>query len=182
MRGEAPFSSALTAGDGKFQLQLPPGSYYFIAQGEQLFSFYGRNPVTVPAAGLTEMNLALVERNPPLPTVKARVRTGLLGQLTYGGQPLEGAVVTVYTDLTSQFRGMGLGMTAPTDEQGIFEAEIQPGTYYLVARKRNSGAFMGPLREGDFFGFYAANPLLIKEGELARVSIAMLKVPEMVGQ
>jgi hypothetical protein len=73
-------------------------------------------------------------------------------------------------------------MTAPTDDQGIFEAEVQPGTYYLVARKRNSGQFMGPLRDGDYFGFYPANPLVVKEGELARVAVAMLEVPEKVSR
>ncbi|NOY13178.1 MAG: hypothetical protein GXP51_05690 [Deltaproteobacteria bacterium] len=182
LRGEPPFRSAVTAEDGRFRIELPTGSYYFIARGAQLYCFYGRNPVTVPKSGLTEMNLALAERNPVPPTVESRGRTNLLGQLTYNGEPLEGAVVTVYTDLTSQLKGMGLEMIAPSDAQGIFAAEIPPGTYYLVARKRNSGALMGPLRAGDFFGFYAANPLLIRQGELARVAIAMLKVPDQVSR
>jgi len=182
LRGAAPFASGLTAEDGQFQLELPLGSYYFIAQGEELYCFYGRNPVTVPKGGVAEMNMSLVTKNPPAPTVEARVKSGLLGQLTYNGQPLEGALVTVYTDLNNQLKGMGLGMTAPTDAQGIFEAEMQPGTYYLIARKRNNGAFMGPLRDGDFFGYYPANPLVIKEGELSRVAIAMLEVPQKVSR
>lgn len=182
LRDEAPFASGVTAEDGLFNIELPVGSYYFIAQGEQQYCFYGRNPVTVPEGGVAEMNMSLVDRAPAPPTVEPRIKTGLLGQLTINGQPLEGAVVTVYTDLNNQLKGMGLGMTAPTDAQGIFEAEIQPGTYYLVARKRNSGALMGPLRDGDFFGFYPANPLVIKEGELARVALAMLEVPEKVSR
>lgn len=182
LRGEPPFASADTAEDGLFRIELPPGSYYFIAQGEQLYCFYGRNPVSVPTGGLAEMNLSLVEKSPVLPTVESRIKTGLLGQLSYNGQPLEAAVVTVYTDLNSQLKGMGLGMTAPTDAQGIFEAELQPGTYYLVARKRAGGAFRGPLRDGDFFGYYTDNPLVIKEGELSRVAIAMLEVPEKISR
>jgi len=180
LSGGAPFSSELTGVDGLFSFKLPPGGYYFIAAGDELYCYYGRNPVTVPAAGVDGMNMSLVTRKPVMPTVEPRVKTGLLGQLTYNGEPLAGAVVTVYTDLNTQLKGMGLGMTAPTDEQGIFEAEIPPGTYYLVARKRNSGAFMGPLRDGDYFGFYPANPLQIKEGELSRIAIAMLEVPEKV--
>lgn len=180
LRGEAPFASELTVDDGLFSFDLPPGSYYFIAHGAELYCFYGRNPVTVPAGGLAGMNMSLVTHNLSLPAVEPRIKTGLLGQLTYNGEPLEGAVITVYTDLTSQLKGMGLGMTAPTDGQGIFEAEMPPGTYYLIARKRNSGSFMGPLRDGDFFGYYAANPLLIREGELARVAIDMLEVPQKV--
>ncbi len=182
LRGEVPFASGVTADDGLFKVELPLGSYYFIAQGKDLYCFYGRNPVTVPEGGLTEMNLSLVEKNPASPTVEPRIKTGLLGRLTYHGEPLEGAVVTVYTDLNTQLKGMGLGMTAPTDDQGIFEAEMQPGTYYLIARKRNSGQIMGPLREGDYFGFFATNPLVIKDGELARVAIAMLEVPQKVSR
>lgn len=180
LSGEAQFTSGLTAEDGLFSMELPIGSYYFIAQGEEFYCYYGRNPVAVPEGGVAEMNMSLVTKSPPLPTVEPRVKTGLFGQLTYNGEPLEGAVVTVYTDLNNQLKGMGLGMTAPTDAEGIFEADIPAGTYYLVARKRNSGAFMGPLRDGDFFGFYAANPLQIKEGELGRVTIAMLEVPQKV--
>jgi hypothetical protein len=182
LRGEAAFNSTLTDADGTFTVQLPAGSYYFVAQNQELYCYYGRNPVTVPTAGLNGMNMSLVSKNPPLPTVEPRVNNGLLGQLSFRGKPLSGAIVTVYTDLNQQLKGMGLGMTAPTDERGIFEAEVQPGTYYLVARKRNSGAFMGPLRSGDYFGFYAGNPLVIREGELARVAIAMLEVPEKVGR
>ncbi len=182
LTGAAPFSAELTGKDGLFSFKLPPGSYYFIAEGEELYCYYGRNPVTVPAAGVEGMNMSLVAKKPAMPAVEPRVKTGLLGQLTYNGEPLAGAVVTVYTDLNTQLKGMGLGMTAPTDKQGIFEAEMPPGTYYLVARKRNSGAMMGPLRDGDYFGFYPANPLQIKEGELARVAIAMLEVPEKVSR
>jgi hypothetical protein len=110
------------------------------------------------------------------------VQTGIIGQLSYAGKPLEGAVVTVYTDLNQKLKGMGLGMTAPTGPDGVFEAETPAGTYYLVARKRNSGAFMGPLQAGDYFGYYPANPLRVKEGELARVAIAMVEVPEKVSR
>ncbi len=180
--GDAPHASQPTAEDGRFGLQLGPGSYYFIAEGAELYCFYGRNPVTVSEAGGAELNLSLVERSPPPVTAAPRVATGILGRLTHNGQPLEGAVVTVYTDLNSQLKGMGLGMTAPTGPDGLFEAPLQAGTYYLVARKRNSGAFMGPLQAGDYFGYYPANPLRITEGQIAEVSFATVEVPEKVGQ
>ncbi len=182
LRGEAPYQSNLTAEDGLFRLKLPVGTYYFIAVGEELYSFYGRNPVTVVAEGIEGMNLSLVDRHPASPEVEPRVATGIFGQLSFNGEPLAGAIVTIYTDLNTQLKGMGLGMTAPTDEEGVFEAPLQPGTYYLVARKRNSGAFQGPLQAGDFFGYYPANPLLIREGEVARVSMAMVEVPEKVSR
>lgn len=173
-------TSAPTKADGLFRLELPPGDYYFLARGEGLFAFYGRNPVGVPADGLKEMNLGLVPRNLPVPEQTSQVATGLLGRATADGKPLAGALIYVYTDLTSQFKGMGLGMAGPTDAKGVFEVELPAGTYYLLARQRNSGSAMGPLQAGDYIGYYPGNPLVVKEGELARVAIPMLEVPEKV--
>jgi len=173
-------TSATTKADGLFRLELPPGDYYFIARGEGLFAFYGRNPVGVPTAGLKEMNLGLVPQKLPVPEQKTLVTTGLLGQVTANGKPLAGALIYVYTDLTSQFKGMGLGMAGPTDEKGMFEVELPAGTYYLLARQRNSGSAMGPLQAGDYIGYYPGNPLVVKEGQLSRVAMPMLEVPEKV--
>lgn len=180
LRGEPPFVSAQTGEDGLFNLMLPSGSYFFIAEGEQLFSFYGRNPVTVPAAGIAAMNLSLVERQPQQVAVEPMVETGVLGHVYADGKPVAGVVVTVYTDLTSQLKGQGLGMTAPTDESGRFEAPLPAGTYYLIARKRQSGHFMGPLQAGDYFGYFADNPVQIKEGQVLRVPLSLIEVPEKV--
>jgi hypothetical protein len=73
-------------------------------------------------------------------------------------------------------------MTAPTDEKGLFEAPLPPGTYYLIARKRQGGSFMGPLQAGDYFGYFADNPVVVKEGQLVRVPLSLIEVPEKVGQ
>ncbi len=180
LTGPAPYRSNVSTGDGLFALELPPGTYYFLARGDELFAYYGRNPVTVPAAGLAEMNLGLVSRHPPAPGREPQTATGLLGRVGTGEGPLTGAVIYVYTDLTSDLKGMGLAMTAPTDAQGIFEVQLPPGTYYLVARQRRSGGFAGPLQAGDYIGYYPENPVRVTEGEVIRVAIPMLEVPEKV--
>ncbi len=164
---EPPYSSSPSTGDGLFEFQLKPGAYYFIAEGNDLYCFYGRNPVTVPEGGIEGMNLSLVERQPPSPQWDPKVKTGVLGQLTYEGKPLAGAVLQIYTDLNTQLKGMGLGMTAPSDDNGYVEAPLPPGTYYLVARKRRSESFAGPL---------------VKEGEVTKIPIAMVEVPEKVAR
>lgn len=176
----APHVSEVTAADGLFRLWMPPGDYHLIAQGADLFAFYGRNPVTVTEDGLADMNLSLVDRTPPPVEVAPRVETGFLGRLTFNGEPVEGAVVTVYPDADNRFRGMGLGMTAPTDATGLFEAPLPPGKYFLVARKRNGGAFRGPLQAGDFFGYYPGNPFEVREGQVVDASFAVVKVPEKI--
>jgi hypothetical protein len=180
LSGAPAASSAPTGADGLFRLELPPGDYYFLARGEGLFAYYGRNPVGVPAAGIQEMNLSLVPRQLPVPERKARVTTGLLGQATVDGQPLADALIYVYTDLSSQFKGMGLGMAGPTDAKGLFEVELPAGTYYLLARQRHSGAAAGPLQAGDFIGYYPGNPLVVQEGTVARIALPMIEVPAKV--
>lgn len=177
---EAPPISEVTAEDGLFRLSVPPGEYYLVAQGAELFAFYGRNPVTVTEDGLADMNLSLVKRNTPPVETTPRVETGFLGRLTFNGEPVEGAVVTVYPDAGNRFRGMGLGMTAPTDTSGLFEAPLPPGKYFLVARKRHRGEFQGPLQAGDFFGYYPGNPFEVREGQVIDASFAMVEVPEKV--
>ncbi len=180
LAGEAPLASVATKEDGQFALSLPAGEYFFLARGAGLFSYYGRNPVTVPEDGLTAMNLALVDAQPPVTKAKAQVESGVLGVVTVEGKPLSGVIVYVYTDLNDSLKGMGIGMSAPTDETGGFEFPLPAGTYYLLARQRQSGSFAGPLRSGDYIGYYPGNPLVVHEGEAVKVAISMLEVPEKV--
>ncbi len=182
LQGEPEFASEPTGEDGLFKFQLPPGGYYFIAEGKELYSYYGRNPVTVPPGGVEGMNLSLLQRSPQPKAAEPLIDTGILGHVSANGKPVAGVVISVYTDLTTQLKGQGLGMTAPTDENGRFEAMVQPGTYYLVARKRQSGSYMGPLQAGDYFGYYPENPVRISEGQVLRVPIALIEVPEKVSR
>jgi len=177
--GRAPFASAPTGSDGRYSLALPEGEYYFLADGEGLFSFYGRNPVSVAAPEVSELNLGVVAVAPPPEVSDPFVSTGLAGLALHEGKPLAGATIFVYTDLSSRLKGMGYVMAGPTDAAGAFEASLPPGTYYLLARQRHGGS-VGPLRAGDFIGYYPGNPLTVHEGEVARVTIPVLEVPERV--
>jgi hypothetical protein len=179
LTGDPAHRSGATGADGVYSLDLPPGEYYLIAEGADFFAFYGRNPVTVPAEGLKDVNIGLLPRTLTPPERKTEVTTGMIGKVTADGKPLEGAVVYVYPDLTTRFKGMGLGM-AETDKDGIFEAEVPAGTYYLLIRWRRSHETTGPLRAGDYIGYYAANPLRVSEGKLQRLAVPMLEVPEKV--
>lgn len=173
--------AAATAGeDGTFSLALAPGRYYILAQGQGLYAFYGRNPVTVPEEGLKGVNISLATLEVKPPVSVPKVATGVLGAVTFEGKPQAGTVIYVYTDLGSELKGMGLGMSAPTDEKGEFEFPLEAGTYYLVARHRSSGGFSGPLQAGDHFGYLPSNPLVIKDGEVSRVGIPLVEVPDKV--
>lgn len=169
-----------TAADGHFSIELAKGQYYLFAKGQNLFAFYGRNPVSVPQEGLENVNLLLQPASLPVPGHKAQVEGGVLGTVSDGNKPVPGAIVYVYPDLTSQFKGVGLGMSVPTDAQGFFELPLPAGSYYLVVRMRKAGGFAGPLQAGDLFGYLPGNPLLLQDKKVARVHIPLIEVPEKV--
>ncbi len=175
-----PYLSKSTEEDGLFSVELPVGQYYLLAKGENLSAFYGRNPITVPKKGLSEVNLLLTPDDLAVPVEAATLETGIVGTVSLDGEPVQGAIVTVYPDLSSQLKGMGLGMAAPTGPQGYFELPLSSGTYYLVVRVRQSGQMAGPLRAGDLFGYLGSNPLILEEDALTRVHIPLIKVPEKV--
>jgi len=169
-----------TGEDGHFEIDLPNGQYYLLAKGEGRFSYYGRNPISVPKEGLENINLLMEPVELPAPQPGGLVETGASGIVTHNGQPVASAVIMVYTDLSSQLKGMGMGMSAPTGEDGTFELPLSPGKYYLVARVRQSGMMAGPLRAGDLFGYLPGNPLVVEEGKVAAVHIPAISVPEKV--
>jgi len=176
LAGEAPYLSALTGPDGQFRLDVPAGSYYLLARGDGLFAYYGRNPVTVTAAGGDHLNIGLVRPEP----VQVIGRAGVSGVVTLQGEPQAGAVVFVYTDLTSQLKGMGYLMSSPTGTDGRFDLDLEDGTYYLLARKRQGGQGVGPLRSGDLTGYAPDNPLRVHGGQSVVIGIPLLEVPEKV--
>ncbi|PLY00111.1 MAG: hypothetical protein C0623_07970 [Desulfuromonas sp.] len=175
-----PYNSSPTRVDGQFELEVPPGQYYVIARGEGLFTYYGRNPLSVPEEGVQKVNMLMLPTSGETPQANPLVETGVLGTVTWNGKPVAGASASIYPDLSSQLKGFGMGMSAPSDENGFFEVPLEPGTYYLVVRQRKSGAFAGPLRAGDLFGYYPGNAIALKQGEVARVEIPLIEVPQKV--
>lgn len=176
----APYRAGPTGPDGLFKIELPGGQYYLLARGAESFAYYGRNPLAVPESGLDNINLLMEPDNLPVSAGEVLVTTGVAGVVTEKGQPVTGAVVMVYTDLSSQLKGLGLGMSAPTGPDGRFELSLSPGRYYLVARVRGNGMLAGPLRAGDGFGYLPDNPVTVRDGGVAAVHIPVIKVPEKV--
>jgi len=180
--GPPPFVAGPTRQDGLFEMDLPAGQYYLLAENDELFSYYGRNPVAVSASGVTDINLPMALRAGTQPDNEPRVLEGAMGLTTRNGKPVPGVFAYVYTDLTSQLKGFGMGVSAPTMEDGFFEVPLPSGTYYLVARMRQSGGPVGPLRAGDLFGYYPGNPIQVAEGQMVRVHIPLIEVPENVSR
>jgi len=180
LSGPAPYAAAPSMEDGRFELELPTGTYYLLARGEGWFSYYGRNPVTVPEQGLADLNIGLVATAPPPNLAAPFIDSGIAGRVLWEGRPLAGALLYVYTDLTSDLKGMGYVMGGPTDADGYFEVAVPAGTYYVLARKRSGAASVGPLRAGDFAGYFPGNPVRVGAADVVAVTVPMLVVPDKV--
>jgi hypothetical protein len=178
---EPSFVSALSSESGEFILDLPPGQYYLLARSGEWFSYYGRNPVTVPADGLTEVNLPLVATTTPVPQLAPAIDNGIAGQVLQDGKPVANAVVFAYPDLSAQLKGFGLGMSAPTGADGVFELPLSAGSYYLVARVRHGNSLAGPLTAGDLFGYLPQNPVTVGTA-VSRVALPVVALPEKVAR
>jgi hypothetical protein len=78
-------------------------------------------------------------------------------------KPLGRAYVQVYRDAATNFRGMGLA-AVPTGEDGRFRIKLPPGTYYVLARKRQGGGMYGPPGKDDYIGYLPGNPVAVRPG------------------
>lgn len=176
----APTASAPTAADGSFAVTAPEGRYFVLlrsansplaaapAAGEY-FAFYGGNPVALSAGeGLSIGVNAVTVIAPEQATIPGG--TGIRGRVCADGEPLDRARVTIYQDGETIFRGMGYA-SALTTADGNFSFNVEPGTYWVVARKRTGDDKMGPLSAGDLFAFAPDNPVAVREGFFSAVAL-----------
>jgi len=177
--GQPDFEVAQTAEDGSFELAVTPGQYFLLAkkyadpakpgaEGD-IFSYYGGNPIVV---GEGEKITVGVNATPIQPVVEKHKAggTGIRGRIFADGKPLGRARVTLYQDSDTIFRGIGYASVI-TSDKGDFSFSLEPGEYYVIARKRMGKEKMGPLTEGDFFGFAHDNPVQVEQDQFTMVSI-----------
>ena len=161
--------------DGTYQLELPPGSYYLTARDGSgplrpgnYFCYYSGAPVQVNAASYRNVGFNLV-RVPEEAAAEQAPRSGIRGEITFQGAPLERAYLYVYQDADKGFKGPGY-LIQPV-EKGTFRLNLPPGKYWLLARKRLRGGQFGPIETGDYFNYYHGNPVTIAAGEVREVKI-----------
>ncbi|HEY5998995.1 MAG TPA: hypothetical protein VI078_06775 [bacterium] len=105
------------------------------------------------------------------PAVCSAQGTGVIkGKVTSEGKALEGAKVFLYKGYAAGFRGPGDYEAGPTAADGLFEARLPPGKYFVVARKAAAGP-AGELAPGDYFAYYGGNPVLLGEGTTINLGI-----------
>ena len=113
--------------------------------------------------------------------VDGQGKTGISGKITVKetGAPAVGAYVNIYPDTLSNLLGPSQYISTPTSGDGSYSINVPPGTYYVVARKRESGQPSGPLSPGDLFSEHQRVVTTVIDGKMSLVdlSLAPMKAP-----
>ncbi len=192
-----PFSvSAPTADDGTYRMDLPPGTYYLVAkkrsgagdgplEAGDYHCFHGSNPISAAPGAYTHVGFSMLRDDHPAHyTDGSDPGSGTLtGVVTYMGKPLAGVYVTLYLDAKADFKGQGYSSSPPTGKSGKFRVDLLPESdYFVIARKRATGANAGPLTDGDYFGYYVGNPVTVKAGKTADISLEVISKAGEIGK
>jgi len=175
---------AATDREGAAAFDIPAGRYFLVVQwrgdgdyargiapGDR-FAYFGGNPVYLDRAGRKEFFVGVEEyAAPPASVGEPAGGTGVAGRVTAGGAPVENVFVYAYLRTENGFRDLGFSASAPTAADGTFVMDLPPGRYHLIARRRATGGVAGPMRKGDLFGYYPANPVSVAPGGYTRVAI-----------
>ena len=168
---------------GRYRIALKPGSYYLVAvktagapwpfpgRKGDLFCYYLGNPIVVEPGKMTRVGFNMVRIGDP-PAPAAGEGAGLAGQVLFEDKPLGRAYVYVYRDVATNFRGMGLA-AVPTGEDGRFRIKLPPGSYYVLARKRQGGGMYGPPGKDDYIGYLPGNPVTVRPGAFTPLLLEM---------
>ena len=158
-------SHVSASGDKKgfYRLELPPGNYYLTAtgkvDGKDYFSFHGANPIRIAGEKLWVPFMVLPETTE---TARGGSSAKLSGRVSFRGNPVTGAHVSIYSPSDPAFRGMGF-FTNTTDDNGLFRMNPEPGMYVVIARKRKDFGGIRPLKKGDLFCYPSANPVMVRQ-------------------
>lgn len=177
--------SGPTDAEGIYSIELPPGAYFLVAAksaGESLsglakgdlFCYYGGNPVRVEPGRTVNVGFNLVRvSDDPAPVLPQGVSGFVRDEK---GEPLSGGTVYFYKSPAEGFRGIP-GFFARIGPDGSFRARLRKGSFFVIARRRESGELFGPTEIGDYFGYYPRNPVVLRDG--AAVGIGIEAVPRL---
>lgn len=177
--GGAPFALAESGPGGGFEIVLPPGEYYLWGRspapafGPPLVTEHPGNPVRVEAGRETVL-APLAMREAGAGPDQPPEGTGISGRATFEGRPAAEVAVMVYDAAEGKLTGPGFAAAALTGEDGRFQAQLPPGSYRVVARRRAGGEASGFLREGDLTS-EPTGPLSVESGRQVDVGVLALR-------
>lgn len=173
--GKAVAVSTPSKPDGTYLLELPPGNYYLTASDfdhqplpGKFFCYFNGAPVQVREGAYADVGFNMIRIPKEAPPVTSQY-SGIQGEISFQGKPLEHSYLYIYKTGEDGFKGPGY-IIQPV-EKGTFRLRLPPGEYYLLARKRIKGGQFGPIETGDFFNYYYGNPLRIEAGKVREIKL-----------
>lgn len=164
-----------TAQDGTYTLALKPGKYYFTARSSagtpepgDFFCYYSGAPIIVQTKGFRQVGFNLV-KVPQEEPAKESKRSGVWGEISFQGEPLERTYLYVYKSTGADFKGPAWFIQPVA--KGRFRMSLPPGDYWLLARKRAKGGQYGPIEIGDYFNYYYGNPVHIEKNKSLNIHL-----------
>ncbi|MBI5417979.1 hypothetical protein HZA55_08555 [Candidatus Poribacteria bacterium] len=205
-----------TDAEGNYAIEAVPGQYFIAAikrkngaitgviEKDDCFGYFGGNPIYVLKDKIVNINLnltqkiAVQEKNIPSKNEK---KCGIKGKIMFKGEPLSDAFAYVYKNTANHLKGAVAALSEPTANDGTFTIDVPAGTYYLLAKKRDSKKisvkkkalpfvisgedaiqqfmfteeFAGPLASGDYFAFHDENPIKVENGFYTNVVLSCIK-------
>lgn len=166
-----PFLTSEPANEqGLYKFRLSAGNYYFTAKGnkdgKEFFAYHGNNPIKVETENLW-LTFMANEIKPPAYSGGA---TSLKGVVTYKESPVKDAYLTLYTPETKKFKGLGY-RTESINADGTFNISLSAGRYIVIAKKKESGKKIRPLKKGDLFCYYPQNPVEVRAGQVVQIEV-----------
>ncbi len=169
-------ASEPTGTDGKFVIYIKQGKYYFVSRKRWNYAkigplrtgdfeiIYFNNPVEIKENQI--LNIGEIELNEIREEWENIPEgSGIKGKAVLENNQTEDIFVYIYTNPDTELRGPSYYLTKPIEKNGNFKINLLPGKYYLVARKRKSGAKLGPLEEEDYNYVYLQNPIKVNKNE-----------------
>jgi len=108
----------------------------------------------------------------PLPRVPIQIKPGVVsGKATFKDQPLAGVYVYLYREFPAKQSSEPGYTSEETGADGSFRLKVNPGSYYLLARKGE-----------EYFCYYGANPLNVLAGRELEVGLNLAAERTVNGQ
>ena len=168
--GTALLSSQGSDERGLFRLDLPEGTYYFVARGKEdgkeYFAYHGNNPQTIGKDGLWMILMA----NDIRPLVSTKGLSSIKGVVTYKGKPVSDAYISLYAPESIKLKGLGF-KTESVNPDGTFNLAVPPGNYVVIAKKMEGGRNIRPLKKGDLYCYCPHNPVEVKADNVVEIEV-----------
>ena len=99
--------------------------------------------------------------------------SGVRGRVAWRGELIPEVTVQAYRQIADIAGAKPIAVSAPTDLDGIYQLELEPGNYVLTASSRS-----GVLKPGDLFCYYSGSPIQVPASGYRNVGFNLIRVPE----